>query len=289
MTRRVPYPWLIMALIVLSGALALFGGKSGEATSRGRDHLVGPVRQTISTSNGTSTTELYDRNGALLTRTIRTAPPAGQPDLGEQVRTINFSFDAQGRRTRETIDEGDGQPYLSRLYAVDAAGRTVAEAAYHMCGTFSSLVVHVYDETGALRQDLTYQFRALLARLYEYDSRGRISTHRDYKNGRLLSSTLFRYDERDRVSERLEYDPRGALLATTAYHYDDRGHPVAEETIHPGDASLNSKSVSTYEFDARGNWTKRTVRHPIIPLDEEGKPAKAPIEVTERSISYYGD
>jgi hypothetical protein len=46
------------------------------------------------------------------------------------------------------------------------------EAAFHICGTFSSLHLLGYDLEGRLLEDLVYQYRSLGRRVYAYDARG---------------------------------------------------------------------------------------------------------------------
>lgn len=180
------------------------------------------------------------------------------------------------------IDEGDGLPYQSRAYAYDKSGRVLAEASYNMCGTFSSLTLYSYDAAGRLREDLSYRFRSLFKRTYEFDSHGRVVDRRNYKNDGLLSSTGYRYDEVGRLAEQLEYRPNGALDGKVSYQYDQRGNQTREETTNLSDSSLNGTRLSSYEFDAQGNWVVRTIGRSLASGDEA-----ASTEVTRRAITYY--
>jgi hypothetical protein len=276
------------------GVLAVVGLALGEATTAGntereRDGLVGPVHQVVSTTEATTATRTYSRDGVLLEAVTRDAPPRDQPDLGERTQRVVYAHDIHGRRIREMIDEGDGQPYLSRAYAYDDGGKMVAEALYNMCGTFSSLTLYSYDGAGRLREDLSYRLRSLYKRTYELDSHGRTAARKNYKNDKLLSFTGYRYDAQGRLIGQSEHRPDGELESAATYQYDQKGNQTLEEVTNPADSSLNGAAASTYEFDARGNWITRTVRRHGGSPDDGGKMQDAAADVTRRAITYYGN
>ncbi|HJT20690.1 MAG TPA: RHS repeat domain-containing protein [Nitrospira sp.] len=286
MRRRFAYGYSFYVILAIAGVMALTGAVSSVKTDRERDGLFGPVRQVVTVSGETHVTRMYSRAGALLEAATRQAAPVDQPDLGERVQKTMFVYDAQGRRTREMVDEGDG-PYLSRLYAYSATGTPIAEAAYHMCGTFSSLVVHDYDAAGTLRRDLSYRFRSMGEHRYTWDAQGRITARKDYQNGVLISTLRYSYDAQGRLTEQEATQADGTSLSRTAYQYDQRGNLIGEELTNFHDPSLNAKSVSSYEYDAAGNWTGQIVRRLMIPAGEDGKPMSEGTEVIRRIISYY--
>jgi YD repeat-containing protein len=109
------------------------------------------------------------------------------------VQTLIYVIGTDGRRTREMIDDGNGQQYLSRLYTYDSNGQKTAEAVYHMCGTFSSLLIDTYDRAGLLREDLTYQCRSIVKHVYDYDEGGRLKSRTSYANGALRSTAHYEY------------------------------------------------------------------------------------------------
>ena len=147
---------MLLCCVLLSGTAMTFlaGTTVPQETDRTRDGLIGPVRQVTITSGGTTTIRSYNRAGALMETMSRLAPPIEEPEAQEQVRRLLYVYNAREQRLREMSQEQDGPPYLSRRYAYDADGRQRAEAAYHMCGTFSSLRIFNYDRNGRLQEDL---------------------------------------------------------------------------------------------------------------------------------------
>jgi hypothetical protein len=272
-SNRATIPNLLGCLAVLLSLLAV-GGR-GEAIEndlvRG---FVGPVREVITTMAESITTELFDRDGLVLEMVTRTMPPADQPELGEQVQKLVYSYDDQGRRVRELIDD-EGQQYVSRLIAYDEASRETAEAAYHMCGTFSSLKIFQYDAAGRLQDILLFQFRSLVRQTFRYDGDGRMAARHNFKNGQLQTITRYRYDAGGRTIEETESAPDGSPLTTAAFEYDRQGNRIREQVVDHHDPTQDSKTAISYEYDSTGNWTKRTRRR------------SSSTEVTERRIAYY--
>ncbi|HSC57344.1 MAG TPA: hypothetical protein VLC51_09065 [Nitrospira sp.] len=272
--------WMAVVVFTLTlGAGTIFS----EETDRTRDGLVGPVRNMTTITGGSTTMRTYDRAGALLETISRLAAPVDDPQAREQVRRFVYVYDDKRQRLREMSQDQDDPPYLTRRYAYDAAGRERAEAAYHMCGTFSSLQVFSYNHDGRLHEQLIYQFRSLGNRVYEYDGQARLKAVLVYKNRQLQSTVHYRYDDQGRISEHVEVMANATPGNKTAYGYDERGRLVAEEFTNLFDPSVNAQS--TYEYDDRGNWTKKTTRR--VGGSKEGLSQDKSLEITERTIDYF--
>lgn len=258
-----------------------------QQADREREGLLGPVSKVVVKSGATTTIKTFGRAGTLIEVENRVSAPPDQPELGDSVEKLVYTYDPKGNRTGEMILERDGQQYPSRLYAYDGARHKTAEAAYHMCGTFSSLRLSTHDAKGQVREDLEYQSRSLLRHSYSRDDRGRIVEDLLTRNGTLQSATHFTYDQNGRLTEQRLYLADGVLSSVATYQYDERGNKTGEEVIHPAHSSLNSKEVFQYDYDATGNWTKRSTTRLIIPVDEGGMPLSEPTEVVERRIIYH--
>lgn len=273
-------------LLLVAGTM--FGSHvSAAEDDRLRDGLVGSVKTVVTTSGSITTVKNYDPSGILTRTQTYKAPPTQQADIGASVEETVYEYDAQGNRTSEIIEDETIGEYPSKLYAYDGAGNRVAEAAYNVCGTFSSLHIYVHDDKKQIREDLLYKSRSLARTVLDYDEQGRIIRSQLYQNGVFKSVTQYAYDLHHHVAEQLTYLPDGVLYSRTTYAYDDRRNSILEEIRHSSAPSMDSKEISTYEYDSRGNWTKRIIHREIVPLDEDGKPVSEPIEVVDRSITYY--
>ena len=275
---------LLCCALVLGTAMTFVAGTTvPQETDRSKDGLIGPVRQMTIISGRTTTIRSYDRAGALMETMSRLAPPAEEPEAQEQVRRFAYVYNAKEQRVREMSQDQDGLPYLSRRYAYDAGGRQWAEAAYHMCGTFSSLRIFSYDRKGRLQEELLYQYRSLAKRVYAYDDRGFLHTLLSYKNGQLQSTIHSRHDAEGRKLELTESMPDGTPNGKTTYEYDEQGHLMAEHFINALDPS--HETTSDYKYDQHGNWIQKTTRG--VGGVHKDEPDDQAIEVTERTLVYF--
>ena len=65
---------------------------------------------------------------------------------------------------------------------------------------------------------------------------------------------------------------------------DEKGNQIEETSFETRDGSIRDKYSRTYEFDARGNWIKRTTSKWVT---KDGKSYYAPAYVDYRTITYY--
>ena len=83
--------------------------------------------------------------------------------------------------------------------------------------------------------------------------------------------------------EKLVYSEDGKLNQHYLYILDDKGNEIAETYFNP-DGSVRLQEVFTYEFDANGNWTKRTTSRLVM---KNGREQTEPYSVYFRTITYY--
>jgi len=69
------------------------------------------------------------------------------------------------------------------------------------------------------------------------------------------------------------------------YKYDEHGN-ITEMTVRDDHGAIVSREAYNYEFDKFGNWTKMVTSLVVF---ENGELKREPIEVTNRTITYYFD
>src|SRR5689334_22061442 len=69
------------------------------------------------------------------------------------------------------------------------------------------------------------------------------------------------------------------------YKYDEHGN-ITEMTVRDDQGAIVSREAYNYEFDKFGNWTKMVTSLVVF---ENGELKREPIEVTNRTITYYFD
>jgi len=85
--------------------------------------------------------------------------------------------------------------------------------------------------------------------------------------------------------ENTSYPTGGSVGGKEEYKYDERGN-ITEMTVRDERGAILSREAYTYEFDKFGNWTKMLTSLVVF---ENGRLKQEPVEVTNRTITYYYD
>lgn len=101
------------------------------------------------------------------------------------------------------------------------------------------------------------------------------------KSRSILERTL--YDEGGRRVENETYPVVGDTRGEEGHKYDAQGN-LSETFVRDARGATLSRTVYEYEFDAFGNWVKMTASVAVV---NAGKPGFEPVEVTNRTITYY--
>ena len=130
----------------------------------------------------------------------------------------------------------------------DAQGNLAEDVVYAPASDspegIKSRTTYTYDPHGKLSETTTYSnssHNVLYRATYTYGSHGKLSkaTHYDA--------------ERDPILKSIEtYDARGNMSKKVTYYYTRVGKGKERESYPP------NTEVYTYEFDARGNWIKKS-------------------------------
>ncbi|MCH5183840.1 MAG: RHS repeat protein [Oscillospiraceae bacterium] len=104
----------------------------------------------------------------------------------------------------------------------------------------------------------------------DYDENGRRTTDREYKRGKLESSTVYEYDGTGRLAKASEYDEDGQLKYYTVYLYDAAGNRV-DFTTYSADGSVGRYQ---YDYNADGSVSMGGFAEPtdkVFERDGDGK------------------
>jgi hypothetical protein len=116
---------------------------------------------------------------------------------------------------------------------------------------------------------------------FRYDAQKRLIEKTWFQsNGEVQIRYVYKYSGNER--EELVYAHDGSLNQRYIVVFDDKGNEIEETIFETRDGSVRYKYSYTYEFDAKGNWTKRVTSKT---LTKDGK--FVPAYVTYRTISYY--
>lgn len=118
---------------------------------------------------------------------------------------------------------------------------------------------------------------------FKYDDRGRlVETVWNGNDGKLWLRYVYNY--KGNQKEELVYSADGSLNQKYLYTLDDKGNETDEVNYNIKDDSIRSKYSYVYEFDAKGNWIKRTTSEWA---KKDGKESLEPAWITYRTLTYY--
>lgn len=174
----------------------------------------------------------------------------------------SFSVDGTKRESLEFV-LCDGEPYVGHKwsYVVYAHGHSVELFTYGRKGDVISRSFSTYSSDGE-----------------EIDS----AWFRE--DGTIANRTFFMYDALSRLVQEACYKPDGSLNRKDVYTYNKHGDLEQEDSYDERGAPVERIIYSNYEFDVRGNWTKRR-RSAWWGHDNEWTDPK--LSVNYRTITYY--
>ena len=118
---------------------------------------------------------------------------------------------------------------------------------------------------------------------FQYDDQKRLIEKAWFlNNGELTIRYVYKYSGNQQ--EEFVYTSDGSLNQHYLSTLDDKGNEVEQTSFETRDGSVRGKYKYAYEFDAKGNWIKRTTSKWVT---KDGKSAYAPASVDYRTINYY--
>ena len=301
----------MLRILIFSFFLLAFSAYNSTAqvgkTDREKAGLVGPVRSVTSSSadftgdkiegKGYSIkppeTVSYDEVGNVLEEQMVS-------DFGEQMGKTVKKFDLELRLVENIWFDPKGKVVRKNVYVYDG-GRLTESRTSDDKNVIREKTVYVYDDKARLTEEVYYDPTKPVAKtVYTYDRTGsRPSEYAFFLSdgrkaiapvGPCLGAHRIKstYDEKGRTLTQDVFDDDGSLKKGYRWTYDDRSN------IASYISKTRSSTVTftySYEFDAQGNWIKRTAKATtdVEGLDVFGEPATPYVRttITSRKITYF--
>lgn len=223
---------------------------------------------------------------AACTRTGKTSPDARTYGLKGDVKEVRYSLLA----VSNSLDEDQGDPWLEQdelLLSFDEQGRVTRDDYGN---------IYAYDADGSY--DGPYAQYTEVVR----DASGRLKS---FNNTAIPEEKFDDFDIMGYCDVTYDYDAKGRVVTETYYGWEwgmtstytyDGNHPwpakVSQTGYDEGYNESNEISYKYFEFDARGNWTKREVTAVSESYEEGAEDEKETYTtVTQeiRTITYWSD
>lgn len=296
---------LISALLVsLTATSAVYAQKT--TTREATYALLGPVRD-VRTESAT----IYNKDGEyvegprILSMTVTFNEDGTRPELclynekGTLTRRIEMKF-KEGKEVEYANYDGAGKMWLRGVSFYDQGGRKVGDESYNGDGSLVSKSTINRNAAGQVIERAVYSSNEVLLERFEstYNDTGGLKTAERTSYGpdgflnlkeftnmdekRTESLTYNRFglltSKSVRVNQEIsEYGPDGSLRKKTLITKTGR---LPEISTYNPDGTVTTESQVPDEFDAHGNWVKRT----DWVNDAQGR---RPVKVTYRTIRYF--
>lgn len=238
-----------------------------------------PLPQMPITGKLKSDAEDEGLRGKVRTVTVENEDLSGTWSVGGRKKSAVEHYNEQGNLTKRESFDYRGNPSDITVYGyLDGNRVSNTESIQHNYNPPPMLVAAPAGEA-APKYDSRYSYKFT----YKYDGKGNLIEEVWYGNdGKLWLRYVYNF--KGNQKERLVYSADGSLNQRSLHTLDAKGNEVEEIIYEPRDNSIRSKYSYVYEFDAKGNWTKRTASKRAT---KDGSALFEPYSVTYRTITYY--
>lgn len=190
-----------------------------------------------------------------------------------------FKYDKDGNRLELTSYDPKGK-MISNLKSTYVDGKITKEEtilANGLVDVSSEIKTDAKGNRVEQRDTKTDAVSPLFnfTQLYKYDEKGQMIERTSLRgNGTLMYRYLFKYDDKGNRTEWIQIGANGLMVGRVTYKFDEKNNLV-EEISHDSNNIPKATYTYTYEFDKKGNWTRRTKL--------ENNTA---IEIKERNYNY---
>lgn len=217
---------------------------------------------------------------------------------------------------KEQFTYNDNKLYQRQVFEIDKEGRQIACVTYDAEGKNVSKWEIIYRKDGKQTGTNFYYGEDLKKMKWderEFDERGNLITLTSFKEGGVMERKVtYKWDDNNKQIEiksvpakgekydrfywtKNKYNQQGDCIESTqlnedgsvekvstyTHEYDSEGKrilPKASFVYNPYKIELEEEESEEYEYDARGNWTKRTIFYENLPTS-----------ITVREYAYFDD
>jgi hypothetical protein len=243
------------------------------------DATPSPLPQAAAASRLKSDAEDEGLKGRVKTVFRETQDLSGTWSVGGRKPSAMDYYDEKGQLTKQETYDYKGNLFQVAVYGYVDGARVRSDQMIH----------HEYDPPPVMvaggpggagqKSDPRYSYKFG----YRYDERGRLAEKVSYDSGgKIWLRYVYKFEGNKR--EESVYSEDGSLNQRYVYTLDDKGNEVEKTGYDVKDGSASERYTYVYEFDAKGNWSKRTTSQFVT---KEGKSSFVPSYVTFRTIAYY--
>ncbi|MCX6290895.1 MAG: hypothetical protein NT126_03945 [Bacteroidetes bacterium] len=212
----------------------------------------------------------------------------GQEKFGEPIKASatdfeKITFNKEGNMLESEEYTNDKSTYYKKVMKYDSIGQNIETNLYKLDGSLARKFLYDHDSNGNTIEQNIFEPNGTLSDKYKfiYDENGNeLESTFYHSDGTLKSKLITKYDGQGNAIEMSSYSSNRTLDNRIISTYDEKGNPIAEDSYNEN-GEVIMKVNYKYEFDGKGNWTKRIETASIKPFDSNI------IWIEERDIKYY--
>jgi hypothetical protein len=222
-------------------------------------------------------------------------PDTEDAELKSSVKSVvneSENISEVGTRTKTSVEYYSERGYLTKTELFDWKGNVFDIVTYGFIDgervTKRGTVRHEYNPPPMIVAATAGEPKPVYDPRYsskfknKYDTHGRRIERQTYNSaGKMFWRCSYSYNSNQR--ETLCYNPDQPYSKTIST-FDEKGNELDQTDINPRDGSIKNKRSFTYEFDAKGNWIKKTSSQWVT---KDGRSFYEPATVYHRTITYY--
>jgi hypothetical protein len=227
---------------------------------------------------------------------------------------ITFKYDKNGNEIEEANFTAAGLLRWRYVSTYDERGNQTGHISCGANGSVERKFESVFDDRGNIIEYLDYLGGLPIRKgIFKYDEKRRILEEKITEVNSIRrfpeltirdpEKIVYTYDDEKRTKGVASYEPDGSLKERVIYTYDEKGNEIGKAMFKadgsPNDPSISfydddidepgrrvidsitGKTLTEFEYDSRGNWTRET----RLVQPGTGKPRR--YHAVERVITYY--
>ncbi|MBI5857201.1 MAG: hypothetical protein HZB42_06090 [Sphingobacteriales bacterium] len=175
------------------------------------------------------------------------------------VEKFSWKYDSINHVIQKTGFKSQDSSYTATTYECDTNWK-ILKIISDVSPDKSPEVTYEYNEKGTLTEEnrLYFENGNTLFRKLKYDSAGNMILSAEYKpDGSSIKKFTYNYDSANRKIAESWFNGADKMFFRYTHHYNENNDKIAMTGF--SDSGAKEVEVSwSYEYDAAGNWTKRT-------------------------------
>jgi len=198
---------------------------------------------------------------------------------GDLSYKIKYVYNAKEKIATISYFDKDEKPTIKKIWTYNNSGQLVQMQEYTKDNKADWRYIYTYNTNGNRVMQESYKPDSTLysKTTYTFDDKGNETGYLLQTKGYANSGEKYAWDDKGNKTELQMLNGKNEVSFRTVSIYDANGNVIEEQRYKGLETKLSYKTTFTYEYDAKGNWIKRT-QYTMDGIE---------FDIAERKIVYY--